>query len=144
MPQPDNERIDRLEVRVDRLEDKIASDISKIFEKLHDLGESMAKGAIEAAKNYCPAPGSCLTLSDNLKHLIEAHNATMLRVERLELKMLEMDRETMRSLHRIDGQFANIEKQKAWLLGAWSVVALGAAIVGTGLTIVVTHFLGKL
>ena len=144
MPTTSEDRIDRLETRVDRIENKIGADISKIFEKIDALSATVMQAAVDSAKHACPAPGSCVGLNDQLKHVIEAHNATMLRVERLELKMLDMDRETLKSLHRIDGQFANLEKQKAWILGVWSAIAFFAAIVGTVLTIMVGHFIDKI
>lgn len=119
-------RIDRLEERVDRLEATIASDIRHIRERLEAL-------TLTSSKQACPSPGACVTLGDQLKHVIESHNATMLRVERLELKILDMDRAVIT-------QFNKIEVQKAWVLGAWSVVAFLSAIVGAAVPLVFNLF----
>lgn len=123
----DDDRIDRLENRVDRLETSISADLRRIFEKLEIL-------AIDTTKHACPAPGSCVGLSSKLQDAITAHNATMLRVERLELKILECERATM-------GEFHKLEKQKMWVMGAWSVISIISAIIGTLATIIISHYL---
>ena len=122
-----DDRIERLEDRVTRLETSIDSKLAQIFEKLNAL-------TLDGVKNACPAPGACIGLGKELEHVLAAHNATMLRVERLELKMIEIERSTTAGFHRI-------ETQKAWILGAWSVVAFCAAIVGGIATIVANYYL---
>ncbi len=113
------DRIEKLEDRVDRLETSIAADLRRIFEKLETL-------SIEGAKNACPKPGACLNLGNDLEHLLRAHNATMLRVERLEIQLIALN------------------QQKAWIMGAWAVVAIIAAAIGSLGGIFVAHYIGKL
>jgi hypothetical protein len=133
-----DDRIEKLEDRVTRLELSIESKLAMIFEKVNQL-------SLDSVKNACPSPGSCVTLSKELdhacvkfskelEHAIVSHNATMLRVERMELKLLEIDRMTIAGFHKI-------ETQKAWVLGAWSVVAFFAAVIGAVGGIVVNHWL---
>lgn len=119
------DRIERYEDRVTRIEAKL----DQIFAMMNSL-------SIAGVKNACPSPGACTGLSKELEHVIIAHNATMLRVERAELKTLEIERMMV-------SQFHKIEKQKAWVLGAWSVVAFCAAIVGAIGTIAINHMLKK-
>ncbi len=123
------ERIERLESRVDKIEDRISVNLQRIFESLEEL-------KIGAAKHACPAPGSCITLGEKLQETFRAHTATMLRVERLELRILEMDRSTTNEFHKL-------EKQKMWILGAWSVIALAASVVGGVAVIAVNIWLKK-
>jgi uncharacterized protein (UPF0335 family) len=101
----DAERINSLERRADRLEDKVDKTLGKIFEKLDELSGSVAKQA-------CPSPGACVSLSNELQHVVAAHNATMLRVERLELELIKLN------------------QQKAWVIGAWSAIAFFSSVIG--------------
>jgi len=105
-------RIDALETRMDRFEDTVGQDIRRIFEKLDALTEA-------SHRNHCPTPGACITLSAELQHVLKAHNSTMLRVERLELELIRLN------------------QQKAWIVGAWTVIAFFASIVGAAITFVV-------
>lgn len=86
------ERTAQLEGRVDRLEDRYQTDVVAIHSKLDSLQTLISKSLVETAKTACPAPGSCIVLGESLKATIAAHNATMLRVERLELRMMEIER----------------------------------------------------
>jgi uncharacterized protein (UPF0335 family) len=101
----DAERINSLERRADRLEDKVDKTLGKIFEKLDELSAIVAKQA-------CPSPGACVSLSNELQHVVAAHNATMLRVERLEIELIKLN------------------QQKAWVIGAWSAIAFFSSVVG--------------
>jgi len=112
----DNDRIDKLEHRVDRLETSIEAKLNAIFEKLNTL-------AVDTVRNACPAPGSCVKLGGDMEYLLKSHNATMLRVERLELQLI------------------SINQQKAWILGAWSVVAIIAAAIGSLGGIVLSNYM---
>lgn len=115
----DNDRIEKLEVRVDRLETSIANDLRRIFEKLETLG-------VSAAKNACPSPGACISLGNDLEHGMKLLTAVTLRVERLELQLIALN------------------QQKAWIMGAWAVVAIIAAAIGSLGGIIIAHFIGKL
>lgn len=136
MTTPNEDRIERLENRVDKIEDRINVNLQKIMEALEELRVASVKGA-------CPAPGACVGLGKELEHAITSHNATMLRVERLELKLLEMERMAMMESRRVENQFHKIDTQKAWVLGAWSVVALAASIVGALSVAVLNYYLKK-
>lgn len=87
-----DERTHRLEQRVDRLEDQYRDDVSAIHGKLDSLVQSVNSVLVRTAKTECPAPGSCMSLSADLKATIVAHTSTMLRVERLELRILDLER----------------------------------------------------
>jgi hypothetical protein len=131
-PEPDAElarRITQLEVRADKLENSIDAKLALIFDKLNAL-------TLDTVRNACPSPGACVGLGKELEHAITAHNATMLRVERLELKIMEVDRRALEGFHKL-------ETQKAWVLGAWSVIAFCAAIIGALATILVNYYLRK-
>ena len=80
-----DDRIDKLESRVDRLETSIDEKLSKIFDKLNAL-------TVDGIKSACPAPGSCLSLSAELKNQIQFLTATTSRVERLELRMMALEK----------------------------------------------------
>lgn len=151
MPEHQHERIERLETRVDRIEDKVAADLSKIYTKLDEMSIVISKAAVRAAKAECPNPGACVQLSHDLSHTVKLLTAQTERVERLELKILdfdkarvEADKQNVLALHEIQKQFHKIERDKAWVLGAWTVMALIGGIVGTVLTITISHFIGKL
>ncbi len=134
MSAPTEDRMDRLETRVDKIEEKMDDVIRRIFEKLEQL-------SLNSVKNACPNPGACVGLSDELKHVIAAHDSTMRRVERFELKILEIERAAIEESREVERQFHKLERQKAWVLGAWSVVAFLAAIIGTVATIVINKYL---
>ena len=87
-----DDQIEKLEDRVTRLEDRTNSEIVAIHTKLDALLTLVNKAMVESAKHTCPAPGSCLVIGESLKSTITAHNATMLRVERLELRMMDIER----------------------------------------------------
>jgi uncharacterized protein (UPF0335 family) len=108
-----DQRIDYLEERMTRFETGVAADIKQIFEKINAL-------ALSTLKTACPSPGACVGLSAELQHIIAAHNATMLRVERLEIELIKLN------------------QQKAWIIGAWSSVAFVASIVGGVVTFVIS------
>jgi hypothetical protein len=110
-------RIDQLEKRVEKIEDTISVKLQHIFEALEEL---RASGI---------GPGK------DLEHAITAHNSTMLRVERLELKILDMERQAVNESRATERQFAKIDRQKAWVLGAWSAVAFFASAFGAVVTI---------
>ena len=86
------DQIDKLEDRVTRLEDRTQTDIVAIHAKLDSLLTIINKALVDGAKNACPSPGACVTLAVDLRNQIVAHNATMLRVERLELRILDMEK----------------------------------------------------
>jgi hypothetical protein len=88
-----DEQIERLDDRVTRLEDRTNQEIVAIHTKLDALLTLNTNAQVEVAKKPdCPSPGACIVLGESLKATIAAHNATMLRVERLELRMLEIEK----------------------------------------------------
>lgn len=87
-----NEQIERLDDRVTRLEDRTNQEIVAIHSKLDSLLVLINKTMVENAKAACPSPGACIALGETLKATVAAHNATMLRVERLELRMMELEK----------------------------------------------------
>ena len=87
-----DEQIERLESRVDRLEDQYRTDVTAIHAKLDTLVNSINAALVKSAKSECPSPGACIGLGLELKNQVIAHNATMLRVERLELRILDMEK----------------------------------------------------
>ena len=115
----EDDRIDKLEGRVDRLETSISEELKWIRKSIEEM-------KIAAVKTACPSPGACIGLGQELQHVIKAHNATMLRVERLEIQLIA------------------INQQKAWIMGAWAVVAIIASAIGALGGIVIAHFIGKL
>lgn len=147
----EKERIDRLEERVDRLEvgtnaaiqkmtDGIDSKLAKIFEKLDTL-------ALDGVRHACPSPGACIGLSQELTHAVKYLDANTKRVERLELEILKIERNSSERISTLESDtnrgFHKIEVQKAWVFGAWSVVAFLAAVVGAIGTILANYYLGK-
>ena len=85
-------RIDSLEKRVDRLDDQYREDVVAIHQKLDLLTNSINEVLVKSARIECPAPGSCIALSERLSAQLVAHNATMLRVERLELRLMDVEK----------------------------------------------------
>lgn len=120
-----DDRIEKLEARVDRLETSIDTKLAQIFDKLNAL-------TLDSVRNACPSPGACIGLGKELEHAIKAHNATMLRVERIDIKLIECERE-----------FAKLERQKAWVIGAWSAVAFCSSVVGAILISLLNYYLKK-
>lgn len=114
-----DDRVTRLEERTNaevialhaKLDTKIAGICTKLDEMLTILNNSL----VANAKNSCPSPGACIGLGVELKAHIVAHNATMLRVERLELRMMDM------------------EKWQGRLLGGLSVVMVVLTLFGPAL-----------
>ena len=86
-----DEQIEKLDDRVTRLEHQSREDIVAIHQKLDTLTNKINESLVSQAKRDCPAPGSCLVLSEQLKAAVTAHNSTMLRVERLELRMMKQE-----------------------------------------------------
>lgn len=85
-------RLELLESRVDRVEAQYRSDIGEIHRKIDALSALVSKSFVESAKNACPSPGLCLTLNETVKGQIAIQNSTMLRVERLEIRILAMEK----------------------------------------------------
>jgi chromosome segregation ATPase len=112
MSSPESPRIDALENRIDRLEVNISNDLRRIFDKLEAL-------TLDTTRNACPSPGACVGLSKELENQIRAHNATMLRVERLEIQLIELHQE------------------RAKLVGIWTAIAFIASLLGGAFVFVV-------
>ncbi len=93
-----DKQIEQLDNRVTRLEERTDNEISVIHAKLDALVTAVNKSIVRSVKSECPAPGSCLILEQKLhaiddahdRHIVE-HTATMLRVERLELRMMALE-----------------------------------------------------
>ena len=105
-------RLEQIEERVGKIEDRHEKVLDDIYKQLNSLNISV----------------------NSLQTAIVAHNATLLRVERLELKMLEIEKDTMIKFHTID-------KQKAWVLGIWSACGFFGAIIGTLATILLKQWI---
>jgi len=88
----DTKQVELLEERVNRLEDRTNSEIVAIHSKLDSLSTLINQVLVATAKRECPSPGACITLGEKLQNQIAAHNATMLRVERLELRMMDLEK----------------------------------------------------
>ena len=86
------ERTEKLEIRVDRLEDQYRGDVTALHLKIDALVTAVNASTLRASKNECPSPGACVALSSELKNTIMAHTSTMLRVERLELRILDIEK----------------------------------------------------
>ena len=86
------EQIDLLEERVTRLEEQTRNDIVLIHTKLDKLLAAINDAAISSAKHSCPSPGACIGLGADLRNQVVLLNANTLRVERLELRMMELEK----------------------------------------------------
>jgi hypothetical protein len=73
----EQEEIDRLDARVTKIEGDIWAELKTIRETLVAL-------QINSARSGCPSPGKCLQLDTAL-------GSAVLRIERLELRMMEID-----------------------------------------------------
>ena len=73
----EHEEIDRLDARVTKIE-------GDIWEELKTIRETLVALQITSARSHCPSPGKCLQLDTAL-------GSAVLRIERLELRMLEID-----------------------------------------------------
>jgi hypothetical protein len=89
---PDPERIARLENRVDKIEGHLGVEVEKLSNKIDALGAVINNHLIAAAKNTCPAPGSCVALSTDLRHVIASHDQTMRKVLYLEGRILLIEK----------------------------------------------------
>ena len=89
---PDPERIARLENRVDKIEGHLGVEVEKLSNKIDALGAVINNHLINAAKNTCPSPGSCVGLSNDLRHTIASHDATMRKVLYLEGRILLIEK----------------------------------------------------
>ena len=89
---PDPERIERLENRVDKIESLLSHEVEKLSGKIDALGMVINNHLIAAAKSHCPAPGSCVSLSSDLRHVIMSHDATMKKVLYLEGRILAVEK----------------------------------------------------
>lgn len=91
-PMTPDTRIDQLEKRVDRLDNQYREDIVAIHQKLDVLTNAINEVLVKSARIECPSPGACIALSERLSAQVVAHNATMLRVERLELRLMDVEK----------------------------------------------------
>lgn len=125
-----DDRIDKLEARVDRIEAAFDQKLDAIYEKVNAL-------TVASVKQACPSPGACVQLGRDLETSMKFLTACTERVERLELKLIEVDRYAITEFHKL-------EKTKAWLIGVWSGIAFVSSIIGAGLAILVNYILSKL
>jgi hypothetical protein len=116
---PDSPEIARIDARITRLESSTSESMKSIGEKIDKLTDAINATMLDSARNHCPSPGACISLSAELQHTIAAHNATMLRVERLEIQLIQLHQE------------------RAKIIGVWSAIAFMASIVGGGIAFVV-------
>lgn len=73
----DDQRITDLANRVDRIE-------TDLWAELRQISATLTKLEVSAARNHCPAPGKCIWLESAL-------SSSVLRIEKLELRMIDMD-----------------------------------------------------
>jgi hypothetical protein len=64
----DDQRIEKLENRVDRMEDAVWEKLNGIDAKLSDLKTALA------GRRECPSPGACLDLKDRVVRLESTHD----------------------------------------------------------------------
>jgi hypothetical protein len=102
-----DERIDRIESRVERLESRLSEDIKEIRDILACMSKASVKPVVE------------------LESLVLAHNATMLRVERLEVQIIKLLQE------------------RAYILGGCAVIATIFSFIGVVIGIVTNWALNK-
>ena len=88
----DPERIERLESRVDRIEDHLGNEVEKLSLKIDALGAVINNHLIAAAKAHCPAPGHCLILANDMKAITAAESAKMQRILVLEDRVLCLEK----------------------------------------------------
>jgi hypothetical protein len=86
------QQIEKLEIRVDRLEESYKSDIVAIHSKLDGLTTLLNQSLVSNAKHACPSPGACIILGEKLDSQSKLLNANVLRVERLELRMMDIEK----------------------------------------------------
>jgi hypothetical protein len=87
-----DKQIEQLDNRVTRLEDRTETEITAIHAKLDSLVTLLNSHMVSAVKRECPSPGACVGLSENLKTHISYLTATTARVERLELRMMDLEK----------------------------------------------------
>jgi hypothetical protein len=88
----DPERIERLETRVDRIEDHHGEAMEKLSQKIDALGTVINNHLIAAAKAHCPSPGACLLLASDMKKVIIDHDKTLHKVLALEDRILTIEK----------------------------------------------------
>lgn len=86
-----NEQIDKLEIRVGKLEETQRTDIAALHTKIDDLKEMLTNNLVSQAEHKCPSPGACLVLSKELEFATKVQTSTLLRVERLDLRLLSVE-----------------------------------------------------
>ena len=94
----ESERIARLESCVDRIEDDLSKEMERLSVKIDALGACINNHLISAAKSHCPAPGSCVSLSSDLRHVILSHDSTMKKVIYLEGRILSIEKWQSRTM----------------------------------------------
>lgn len=95
-----------LTTRVDRLENKIAEDIERIFAKLEALAISAA------ARRDCPQPGLCIYLQTEIKKQDDRISAQDAKME----------------IH--NQRLTNIERWQAWIMGGLGLLLIVLTLFG--------------
>ena len=113
----DPERIDRLENRVDRLEERTAEELKSIGIKIDGLLNVINRHMLDQVKSACPSPGACITLAADLKTTIIQHGETVKKMISLEHRILA------------------IEKWQGKILGGLAVLMVALALFGENLRI---------
>jgi hypothetical protein len=125
----DQERIDRIEQRQDDQERRIAAKLDQIFKSLEEM-------RLERVKNMA-------TTERDLERAVNVNTATLLRVERLELKMIDLERKHDDHERESAKKFACIDQQKSWFIGAFSVVGFVSSILGALSIMLIKYWLEK-
>jgi len=118
-------RIDRIEKRVDRLEDQYRADVKAIHEKLDTLAKLISDDMIEKAENACPAPGTCIGLKARLDAVTATQDASQVKLALLELELRKFERD------------------RAYVLGGAAVITLVLTAVGVCVGMAWSWFLQK-
>lgn len=134
-----DQQIEKLDDRVTRLEEAYRADIITLHAKIDGLTTLLNQSLVANAKQACPSPGACIVLSEKLTAQVSAHNATMLRVERLELQIIEQGLERKELITRQnateeftkqDARIKELEKWQGRLIGAFSLMMIALTIFG--------------
>lgn len=85
-------QLDKLDDRVTRLEERLHDEIGSLHIKIDSLSAMISKALLDSSRHACPSPGSCVPLSISVRTLETAHRDTVQRMDRIDARMMEMER----------------------------------------------------